>query len=213
MPMTSISSQNAIASDQRTMRSVGHLTGLPARVLTASWRHARKQCPSYHSHRADHVRIVRISFSEMIEPQPGGAFRGEVPLDDESGYETREPIAVGQCVIGGVENRNWRLPDVPELRRIYAHAFSHVQAFMVWALGTGAWPEAVLELHSRQINFEDGLVHLNPPGREQVAQKISSGGEAARRAVGDLRGLGGVIRRTAGQASKTGCGGLVTERG
>ena len=42
---------------------------------------------------------------------------------------------------------------------------------MVWALGTGARPEAVLELHSRQINFEDGLVHLNPPGREQVAKK------------------------------------------
>jgi integrase len=61
--------------------------------------------------------------------------------------------------------------DVPELRRIYAQAVPHVQAFMVWALGTGARPEAVLELHSRQINFEDGLICLNPPGREQVRKK------------------------------------------
>ena len=41
---------------------------------------------------------------------------------------------------------------------------------LLWCL-TGARPEAVLELHSRQINFEDGLVHLNPPGHEQVAKK------------------------------------------
>ena len=47
--------------------------------------------------------------------------------------------------------------DVPELRRIYGHAVPHVQAFMVWAVGTGVRPEAVLELHSCQINFEDGL--------------------------------------------------------
>jgi integrase len=61
--------------------------------------------------------------------------------------------------------------DVPELRRVYAHAVPHVQAFVIWALGTGARPEAVFELHSRQINFEDGLIYLNPPGREEVAKK------------------------------------------
>ena len=61
--------------------------------------------------------------------------------------------------------------DVPELRRIYAHAVPHVQAFMLWALGTGARPEAVTELHSRQIDFRHGLIHLNPPEREQVAKK------------------------------------------
>ena len=61
--------------------------------------------------------------------------------------------------------------DVPELRRIYAHAVPHVQAFMLWALGTGARPEAVTELHSQQIDFRYGLIHLNPPEREQVAKK------------------------------------------
>ena len=41
--------------------------------------------------------------------------------------------------------------DVPELRRIYWHAQPHVQAFILWALGTGARPQAVLELHSDRV--------------------------------------------------------------
>jgi hypothetical protein len=40
-----------------------------------------------------------------------------------------------------------------------------------WALGTGSQSQAVLELHSRQIEFEFGLVHLNPLEREQVPRK------------------------------------------
>jgi len=61
--------------------------------------------------------------------------------------------------------------DVPDLQRIYAHAVPHVQAFMLWALGTAARPEAVMELHSRQIDFGHGLIHLNPAEREQVPKK------------------------------------------
>jgi hypothetical protein len=68
--------------------------------------------------------------------------------------------------------------DVPELRRVYWNAQPHVQAlqphvqaFMLWALGTAARPQVVLELHCRQIEFEFGLVHLNPPEREQVPRK------------------------------------------
>jgi len=36
------------------------------------------------------------------------------------------------------------------------------------ALGTGARPEALLELHSRQINF---VIYLNPPERVQERKK------------------------------------------
>jgi len=61
--------------------------------------------------------------------------------------------------------------ELPELRCIYAHAVPHVRAFMLWALGTGARPEAILELHSRQVDFKYGLIHLNPPEREQVRKK------------------------------------------
>jgi hypothetical protein len=41
----------------------------------------------------------------------------------------------------------------------------------LWALGTAARPEAALELHPRQIEFEFGLIHLSPPDREQVPRK------------------------------------------
>jgi integrase len=61
--------------------------------------------------------------------------------------------------------------DNPDLQRIYAQAVPHVQAFMLWAIATAGRPEAVLELHSRHIDFQNGLIHLNPPEREQVAKK------------------------------------------
>jgi integrase len=61
--------------------------------------------------------------------------------------------------------------DLPDLQLIYANAAPHVQAFMLWALGTGARPEAIFQLHSRQIDFEHGLIDLNPPDREQVWKK------------------------------------------
>jgi hypothetical protein len=64
-------------------------------------------------------------------------------------------IPVGQSTPMG------RRLDVPELRRIYAHAVPHIQAFMIWALGIGARPEAVTDLHSQQIDFR------YPPEREQ----------------------------------------------
>ena len=57
-------------------------------------------------------------------------------------------IPVGQSTPMG------RRLDVPELRRIYAHAVPHIQAFMIWALGIGARPEAVTDLHSQQIDFQ-----------------------------------------------------------
>jgi integrase len=61
--------------------------------------------------------------------------------------------------------------DVSELRRVYAHAVPHVQAFIVWAIGTGARPEAVTDLHSQQIDFRHGFIRLNPADREQVPKK------------------------------------------
>lgn len=64
-----------------------------------------------------------------------------------------------------------RALDLPDLQRIYVCAVPHLQAFMLWALGTGARPEAVTELHSRQLDFRHGLIHLNPVNREQVPKK------------------------------------------
>src|SRR5262249_51115487 len=61
--------------------------------------------------------------------------------------------------------------DVAELQRLYACAAPHVQAFILWALGTAARPEAVMELHSSAIDFQHGLIHLNPADRVQVPKK------------------------------------------
>src|SRR5262249_39251809 len=44
--------------------------------------------------------------------------------------------------------------------------------YVIMALNTWARPEAILELSvKRQVSFESGLVHLNPPGRPQVPNK------------------------------------------
>jgi hypothetical protein len=62
------------------------------------------------------VGIVRVSVSQIVEPCPGGAFRYEMPLDDESGYEMREPIAVGLCVIVGVRTETGDCPHALDAR-------------------------------------------------------------------------------------------------
>ncbi len=62
--------------------------------------------------------------------------------------------------------------SIEELQVIYENAAPHVRTFMEWALGTAARPQAILDLHSRQIDFEKGLVNLLPPGRKQIARKF-----------------------------------------
>jgi len=74
-------------------------------------------------------------------------------------------VAVGKTAPKG------RPLDVPDLQSIYEHAAPHVRQFIIWALGTAARPEAVLELNSKQVDWENGLVDLLPEGREQLARK------------------------------------------
>jgi hypothetical protein len=57
----------------------------------------------------------------------------------------------------------------------------------------------VLELHSRQINFEDGLIYLNPPGREQVEKKYRPVVRLSDALCETFEGLGCVVRRRAGK--------------
>ena len=71
----------------------------------------------------------------------------------------------------GSTNPKGRPLTVDELRLVYGNAVPHIQAFMRWAVGTGARPEAILELQARQIDWEQGLVDLNPPGRKQQPKK------------------------------------------
>jgi integrase len=56
--------------------------------------------------------------------------------------------------------------SVDELQALYRASVPHVQTFIRWMLGTAARPEAILELRRDQV--KDGLVFLNPDGREQT---------------------------------------------
>jgi len=59
--------------------------------------------------------------------------------------------------------------SMDELRLFYHTAETpHLKAYILWALGTAARPEAVLDIHSDRIDTKHGLVVLNPPGRKQT---------------------------------------------
>ncbi|MEO1337933.1 MAG: tyrosine-type recombinase/integrase [Myxococcota bacterium] len=59
--------------------------------------------------------------------------------------------------------------DMNELRLFYHSSETpHLKSFVLWALGTAARPEAVLDLHSNFIDLKHGLVTLNPPQRKQT---------------------------------------------
>lgn len=69
------------------------------------------------------------------------------------------------------DNPRGRPLEVHELRTLLAAApNSHLREFILWGLGTGARPEAILQLHARQIDRARGLVQLNPAGREQTTK-------------------------------------------
>ena len=62
-----------------------------------------------------------------------------------------------------------RALSLDELRLLYHSADTeHIKSFILWAVGTAGRPEAVLELHSQNIDLDHGLVMLNPPGRKQT---------------------------------------------
>ncbi len=43
----------------------------------------------------------------------------------------------------------------------------HLRDYLILAFATGARPEAILELTREQLDFQSGIVRLNPPGRVQ----------------------------------------------
>lgn len=61
--------------------------------------------------------------------------------------------------------------SVEELRLLYAHCADHMRLFMILMLGTGARNEAICHLTWEQVDFENGLIHLNPTGRKQTSKR------------------------------------------
>lgn len=74
------------------------------------------------------------------------------------------------------------LPETPERRirhlthaefeRFYAEVRApHARLYVLLGLYTMARPSAILELTWNQVDFERGLIDLNPPGRKQTAKR------------------------------------------
>ncbi|MBP2564545.1 integrase [Agrobacterium tumefaciens] len=61
--------------------------------------------------------------------------------------------------------------SVAEIRLLYTHAADHIRLFLILMLGTGARNEAICHLTWEQIDFEEGLIYLNPQGRKQTSKR------------------------------------------
>ena len=57
--------------------------------------------------------------------------------------------------------------EVAEIAKLYDEAAPHLREFIKWMCLTAARPEAVMSLHSTQIDWDRGIVRLNAEGREQ----------------------------------------------
>ena len=63
--------------------------------------------------------------------------------------------------------------SLDECRRLYWKGSEepHFRLYMLMALGTAARPEALTTLTWPQVDFENGLIHLNPEGRKQTSKR------------------------------------------
>jgi integrase len=61
--------------------------------------------------------------------------------------------------------------SIEEIGQLYAECADHMRLFMILMLGTGARNEAICLLEWSQIDFENGLIYLNPEGREQTSKR------------------------------------------
>jgi integrase len=57
---------------------------------------------------------------------------------------------------------------IAELARLLAAAPDHLRLMLMILIGTACRPEAALELTGDQLDFDDGLIDLNPRGRAQT---------------------------------------------
>ena len=75
---------------------------------------------------------------------------------------------IGTTPLGDVPPKGRPL-SLDEMRALY-HTTEHdyLKRFILWMAGTVARPDAILELHHSQIDYEYGLIHLNPKGRRQT---------------------------------------------
>ena len=57
--------------------------------------------------------------------------------------------------------------EIQEIARLYLQAAPHLRIFILWMAGTAGRPEAIIDLHSEQVEWQRRIIRLNPEGREQ----------------------------------------------
>lgn len=60
---------------------------------------------------------------------------------------------------------------VEEVQKLLANATGYMRTYIMLLAGTGARPEALLQLTWERINLETGVITLNPPGRAQTKKR------------------------------------------
>ncbi|MFG1413993.1 site-specific integrase [Xanthobacter sp. VTT E-85241] len=61
--------------------------------------------------------------------------------------------------------------SVDEIRKLLKHASGYMHTYIMLLAGTGARPEALLQLTWERIDLETGIITLNPPGRAQTKKR------------------------------------------
>lgn len=72
-----------------------------------------------------------------------------------------------QAVKVGEQEPKGRPLTVEEMRRAYQASDGHLRTLILFLIGTASRPVAIYDLDWKQVDREDGLIHLNKPGRVQ----------------------------------------------
>jgi integrase len=75
------------------------------------------------------------------------------------------------CVPVDRDRPKGRPLTVEEIGKLYTNAADHVRLFLILLLGTAARCGAITSLTWQQVDFEAGLIRLNPEGRKQTSKR------------------------------------------
>jgi len=87
-------------------------------------------------------------------------------------YRNGEMESIPFIITGSKGQERTRLLTLEESAALFdAAKEEHTLMYLMLAFNTLARPEAILELKRFQVDFDNRLIHLNPPGREQTKKR------------------------------------------
>ncbi|MGE5510269.1 MAG: tyrosine-type recombinase/integrase [Bacteroidota bacterium] len=111
---------------------------------------------------------MRFAAKPRLVTDAGGREREVLILDRAPFIEDGEIAVTKVTGLPRSKPRDWIPLDQELARFIDEIKYEHIFRYVIIALNTWARPEAITELSvKRQVDFERGLIHLNPPGRTQ----------------------------------------------